>query len=187
MLSWVLLCFFFCLLLLFLLNSFWWKRVLHAFGVCFLAFLPLLVFASLLLCFSKRQQSQQQELEQGTTTRQRDATSRSSPIPLFIFKAIMPQVNNSNKNNKSNNSNSSNNGNSKIWPEEIQWTTWTTNENEAGQMTNRGARKIYDKIGTHWRACNEKQGKVRKIAGKPIEQQTKPMTKKWRTWKKTNG
>ena len=99
------------------------------------------------------------------------APSPPTPLPLFIFKSIMPQVNknnynnnnnnNNNKNKKSNTSNSSSDRNSKIWPEENQWTTWATNENEGGQMTNRRARKIHEQIGKRqWKTSNkEDEGK----------------------------
>ena len=75
----------------------------------------------------------------------------------------MPQVNknnynNSNKNKKSNTSNSSSDRNSKIWPEENQSTTWTTNENEGGQMTNRRARKIHEEIGkSQWKTMENNE------------------------------
>ena len=104
----------------------------------------------------------------------------------------MPQVNknnynNSNKNKKSNTSNSSSDRNSKIWPEENQWTTWTTNENEGGQMTNRRARKIHEQIGkSQWttRKTKENSGKPRKMKGKPL--QTK-IQKKFPKRKKNNS
>ena len=95
----------------------------------------------------------------------------------------MPQVNknnynnnnnnNNNKNKKSNTSNSSSDRNSKIWPEENQWTTWATNENEGGQMTNRRARKIHEQIGkSQWKTRKTKENRWKYWKTKENERKT---------------